>query len=200
MARTGRPQKLDEIVSRRRDGTGVTIAQTITERIQLGMSIRSAAASAGIPAGTVHRWRLEGARLKALQAQGKLRRPGANQARLIDFCDGIDRAEAEAEAVRLGIVQSAAMGGATVTKTTVRTRAGQVVEQTTVTETLKADWHAAAWWLERRRPGYTPRVELTGADGAPLVPETDQAVALADSLRAYLEGRADALAESETAP
>lgn len=198
MARTGRPNKLDAVATRRRDGTPVTVAEQIIERVQLGMTHATAARSAGVSRDTMHRWRLDGARLRALQASGELRRPTANQQRLIDFSDNLDRAEAEAEAIRLGIVQGAAIGGGTITKTTRKVDTqGNILETTTVTETIRPDWRAAAWWLERRRDGYTPRVELTGADGAPLVPEGDAARDLADSLRAYLEGRADAQAEAE---
>lgn len=55
-----------------------------------------------------------------------------------EFSQDVERAEAEAEIRNVAIIQKAA------------------------TDT----WQAAAWWLERRRPGdYRTRSEVTGADG-----------------------------------
>jgi hypothetical protein len=177
MARTGRPSKIDQVVRHRPDGSPVTAGEQVVERVQLGMDLQVAADSAGISRSTLHNWRLTGARHRAEAAQGKKLTPA--QARLADFLDALERAEAEAEANRLAIVQRAATGGAQVVKVTEKVDAqGQLLERTTVTETLAPQWTAAAWWLERRR-GYVKRYELTGAEGAP-----------ADSLRTYLEGAA----------
>ena len=58
--------------------------------------------------------------------------------RFDDFRDAVEKAEADAEIRNVAIIQRAA------------------------TDT----WQAAAWWLERRRPGdYRQRNEVTGADG-----------------------------------
>lgn len=192
----GRPTKLDQVVRTRDDGTNVTAGEQVIDRVQLGMPLAAAADSAGLDRVTLHRWRVEGARLRAEHAQGRLRRPNRKQSNLIAFCNGLERAEAEAEASRLAIVQRAAVGGGVTTKTTVKTDAsGNVVERTTVTETLAPQWTAAAWWLERRR-GYVKRYEVTGADGQPLVPPDEAARGLADSLRDFLTGAATAQALS----
>lgn len=40
---------------------------------------------------------------------------------------------------------------------------------TTFAKAIKTDWKAAAAWLERKKKAeYSPRTEITGADGAPL--------------------------------
>lgn len=195
MARTGRPSKIDQVVRHRPDGSPVTAGEQVVERVQLGMDLQVAADSAGISRSTLHTWRLTGARHRAEAAQGKRLTPA--QERLADFLDALERAEAEAEANRLAIVQRAATGGAQVVKVTEKVDAqGQLLERTTVTETLAPQWTAAAWWLERRR-GYVKRVEVTGAEGQPLVPQGEQARGLADSLRTYLEGAAAGAAEAK---
>lgn len=195
----GRPSKIDQVARTRDDGTHVTVGEQLVERVQLGLDLQTAADSAGISRTTLHKWRLAGARHRAEAAQG--RKLTAQARRLAEFVDALERAEAEAEANRLAIIQRAATGGARVTKTTEkRDASGVLLESTTTTETLRPEWTAAAWWLERRR-GYVKRYELTGADGAPLVPPAEAARSLADSLREYLQGvddgKAAAKAEAE---
>lgn len=187
-----RPSKIDQVVRHRDNGTPVTAGEQVIERIQLGLDLQSAADSAGISRATLHNWRLAGARHRAAASQGKKLTPA--QRRLAEFLDALERAEAEAEANRLAIISRAAQGGAVVTKTTVkRSGDGQVLERTEVTETLRPEWTAAAWWLERRKPQkYARRVEVTGAEGQPLVPQDEQARNLADSLRDFLAGAAAA--------
>jgi hypothetical protein len=187
-----RPSKIDQVVRHRDNGTPVTAGDQVIERVQLGLDLQSAADSAGISRATLHNWRLTGARHRAAHAQGKKLTPA--QQRFATFLDALERAEAEAEANRLAIISRAAQGGAVVTKTTVkRDGQGAVLERTEVTETLRPEWTAAAWWLERRKPAkYARRVEVTGAEGQPLVPQDEQARNLADSLRDFLAGAAAA--------
>jgi hypothetical protein len=194
----GRPSKINQVVRVRADGTEITAADQVIERIQLGLDLQSAADSAGISRQTLHNWRLQGARRRAEAANGKRLTPA--QQRYVDFLDALERAEAEAEANRLAIISRTAQGGATVRKVTRKIQRVQddtgtwsevELERTEVEETLRPEWTAAAWWLERRMPGkYARRVEVTGAEGQPLVPQDDQARGLADSLRDYLAGAA----------
>ncbi len=180
----------------RAPGRPSKIAQHVLERIQLGQDLTSSAKSAGLSVAILHRWRLDGARARATAANGG--RLTALQRRLVTFVDDIEKAESEAEASRLAIIQRVAQGGAVVTKTTEkRNGAGELVERTVVTETLRPEWTAAAWWLERRRKGYARRHEITGADGEPLVPPDEQARNLADSLREFQAGVAAGAALTE---
>lgn len=191
MARTGRPSKIDQVVRVREDGTEVTAGQQVVDRVQLGMGLSAAADSAGINRLTLYRWRNDGGALRAREAVGTLPKPTPHQSLLIDFCNRIDRAEAEAEAVRLGILQRAAQGGATRKRvTTKRDGQGNVTEIIEVVETLPPDAQWAAWWLERcRRSAYSPRFELTGAEGQALASRDDAARSIADSLRDFQAGR-----------
>lgn len=203
----GRPSKIDQVVRHRGDGSAVTAGQQVIERIQLGQDLTDAADSAGISRATLHKWRLAGARARAEAIEGVRLR--AADKRLADFVDALERAEGEAEANRLAIIQRVAQGGATITKITEKRQvvyndAGvaseRVVERTIVTETLRPEWTAAAWWLERRRKGYTKRVELTGAEGTPLVPPDVAARNIADDLRVFLAGAQAATEEVAPQP
>ncbi len=198
-SRRGRPTLLDQVVRYRElpDGqrVAVTAGEQVIERRRLGLDEASAAASAGISKSTLWHWRLDGARWRAEEARGATL--GPKEAQLRDFVDALERAEAEWEAGNLGIIARAAQGGAVVTKTTEKWTPGppnpdgspsapRLVERTVVTETLAPQWTAAAWQLERmRQDKYRKRMELTGAEGKPLVPEADQARGLADALRAF---------------
>jgi hypothetical protein len=64
----------------------------------------------------------------------------------------------------------------------------------TVTEDeLRPEWTAAAWYLERVHPDrYRRRTEITGADGAPLVPPAQQARDLEEALQDFQAGVAAA--------
>lgn len=182
----GRPSKINQVVRHRSDGTPVTASEHLIERIQLGLPQHIACDGAGLDKQTLHNWRLAGARARALAAAGG--KPTKAQRDLANFLDRLERAEAEAEANRLAIIQRAAQGGAVVTKTVEkRNAAGDLIERTVTTETLRPEWTAAAWWLERRHHArYARRFEVTGADGAPLVPPEEQARGIADSARRYL--------------
>ncbi len=193
----GRPTKIDEVVRHTADGQPVTVGAQIIQRLQLGLTHNAAVKAAGVTRDTFWRWRGDGARLRALQAQGKRKTFTPQELRLIEFSDAVERAEGEAEVQRLAVIQGAAVGGQKIVKVSERQAMVDgvmtVVERTVTTETARPNWTAAAWWLERRLPQqYARRVEITGAEGAPLLEEADHARSLADSLRDYLTGAADA--------
>jgi hypothetical protein len=127
-----------------------TLADQIVERVRTGLDLTDAAASANLAKQTIWDWRRRGALNRALIAQGKPYAHADGPA-YIAFADALERAEAEAELVRLAIIQRAAEGGFKTTRETIRYDAtGDILERTLVTETAAPQWTAAAWYLERR--------------------------------------------------
>jgi hypothetical protein len=187
MAEPGRPTKLNQTVDTRPDGTPITTAQKVVEGIRLGLDQTTACDHAGISRVTFHNWRLQAARHRAAQTQGNLPNPTTKQRQLIEFLNNIEKAYAQAESDRLKIIEGAAKDGHR-TKTVIRVMPDGTEEKTTTTESVP-QWQAAAWLLERTRPAkYGKRLELTGADGAPLVPPAQQAKDLAESLAEFQAG------------
>ncbi len=195
--KVGRPTELTQVARHRPDGTPVTVAEQIVDRARLGMDYQACADAAGVSRSSLHAWKAAGGRLRAKEARGKAALT-PDEAYLRDFVDSLERAEAEWEANRLSIIQAAAEGGATMTKVTEKYRPGEgpddppvLIERTVIRETLRPEWQAAAWQLERRKPAKYGRrfyTEVTGADGTPLVPQEEQARNLADELRAFQLG------------
>jgi hypothetical protein len=195
----GRPPKLDMVVAKTDDGLPVTASEKVLEITRtLWAPWDIVAKAAGITRQTLVAWIREGGLARGRIARGE--RVTASQRRYAEFLDALEKAEGEAVTERLSLIRDAATGGRQRTKTVERViwegegdnRTERVVERVTTTETAEPLWTAAAWLLERRRPAeFGRRVELTGADGTPLVPKEDRAAALAEALEAYQRGVED---------
>lgn len=205
----GRPPSLDTIVRTRKDGTPVTASEHVLDRIRLGADFDDATSGANITRQTLWNWRRAGGNARAKHAQGITLND--NEQRYAAFLDALESAEAETELSRLAVVTRAGEGGMVVTRTRRRTQRqpittpqGQpqryamiVVEEITTTETLRPEWQAAAWFLERRFPEkYRRRYEMEVSDNGRSA--DDAARDLADNLRSYMQGIADAEAEVKT--
>lgn len=194
-ARMGRPSEIDRVVRNGDNGLPVTAGQQVIERMQLVNDLRVAAASAGVSNTALYHWRLDGARLRAIEAQGK-RKLTDRERIFVDFVNALEKAEGEWEAGKVAIIQRAADGGYQHEKVTEVWKPGEdgtpkLVERTVVRWTADPQWTAAAWQLERRKPEkYGRRVALTDGEGGPLVKPDEQARGLADSLRDFLDREA----------
>ena len=89
----GRPTKIDEVVRHTADGQPVTVGAQIIQRLQLGLTHNAAVKAAGVTRDTFWRWRGDGAKLRALQAQGKRKVFTAHEVALIEFSDAVERAD-----------------------------------------------------------------------------------------------------------
>ena len=194
-ARMGRPSEIDRIVRHREDGTPVTAAEQVIERMELVNDLHVSAASAGVSNTALYKWRLDGARLRAIEAQGK--RTLTDRERVfVDFVNALEKAEAAWEVGKLSIIQGAAEGGHQHEKVTEKWEMvdGELtlVERNVVRWTAAPQWTAAMTLLERRMPHkYGRRMALTDGEGGPLIPQDEAARGLADSLRDYLAGVED---------
>lgn len=195
-ARMGRPSDIDRIVRHREDGSPVTAAEQVIERMLLVNDLHVSAASAGVSNTALYKWRLDGARLRAIEAQGKRTLTDREQV-FVDFVNALERAEAAWEVGKLSIIQGAAEGGYQHEKVTEKWEPGppdedgnptlRLVERSVVRWTADPQWTAAAWQLERRKPQkYGKRMALTDGEGGPLIPQAEQARELADSMRLFI--------------
>jgi len=129
VAKKGRKSKLDSERQKK-----------LLSAIRMGNDKKVACAVAGISEATLYRW-LELAQKKNARAE------------LREFRESLERAEAEAEAIKVGRINQAADNGR---------------------------WQAAAWWLERKHPerwGQQTKIkaELSGPDGRPIAISIEEA-------------------------
>ena len=108
--------------------------------IRMGNDKKVACAVAGISEATLYRW-LELAQKKNARAE------------LREFRESLERAEAEAEVIKVGRINQAADNGR---------------------------WQAAAWWLERKHPerwGQQTKIkaEVSGPNGEPIAISIEEA-------------------------
>lgn len=146
----GRPPKLSH-----------EIIEKIVTAIRTGAYIETAAAYAGIHKATFYRWLKKGAEAKR----------GLHK----ELSDAIEKALADVELADLQCVMKHAQGFETKKKVSYK-KGDRVIEEREET-TVRREWQAAAWRLERRFPerwGRRQRTELTGPDGEPLAPMVNQ--------------------------
>lgn len=203
----GRPSKIDQVVEHK-DGRAITAAEKVIELTRTVWAPWDiVAASAGIAPMTLKNWRADGGKARAKAARGE--RLTQRERRLAEFLSDLEKAEADAVATRLGLIQREGQGGYPVTTTTETTRQvmgkdGKVVtltERKVVTTTARGEWQAEAWQLERRRTAdFGRRVAIEGvADGAPIRTMDERAGDLAQALEAYQRGVADGRAREQEA-
>lgn len=191
MARTGRPSTINQRIGERPDGTPITIADRIVEHVRtVGAEIGVAASAAGIPRSTVYEWMRV-----ATRARARTERPGhdkltIHETRCLDLSRRVEEAEAEWHMRQLVTLERSQQPQTRTITTEKLNDKGEVIERQVRTEVVPGDTDAAKWRLQRKyRDLYADRVEVTGADGSPLVPEqAERARDLAAALAAYQVG------------
>jgi len=201
----GRPTRLNQRSGLQRDdGTHISIADAIYQAMETtGLSATRCAETLGLPRSTVNDWLVDGRR--AAQAQQRGRPLTTHEERLAAFSTETVAAHARWIKAQQELHHSIAAGGLMLSKvvervdqtTMVRDEHGverpKVVERRVETSRTLPDARAIEWELERlAREDFTPRVEVTGAEGGPVRVDTgSMAGQLAAEIDAYVAGAAD---------
>lgn len=200
--RTGRPLTLDELFDRRpildRHGqpTGeyrdITRSDRILELVGAGYFVERAARAAGVPTSTFYSWTAQAAKDTTRRAHGA--RLTRNEARLVDFLEAVEQAEARWEASQWLLLERASQGTVQETVTEkIDPQTGTVVERTVVRKQVEAKLPATFWRLRQRFPDrYKEQVQVTGPDGGPILVTDDGVAALLREADAYTQGAAEA--------
>lgn len=191
----GRPSPIDKTIGHRDvDGTPVpvTVFDRIVSALRAGNYIEGAAASAGMSKQAVYDWMKLGARTRLANTPDKDRT--THERRCVEFLDAVAEAEAAWEAQANTTLEQLSRGGIPVETVTVKVDGkGKVIERTTKTTATLPDAATIKWRLKRRfRDRYAERIEVTGAEGEPLLPMDERAAAIVEGLRNAREAKAEA--------
>jgi hypothetical protein len=103
----------------------ITVAEAIVQALRAGAYIEDAAESAGVAESTVYAWIARGQEHAYDLTKGLASVPKAERP-YVEFAEAVEKARASAVVYNLALIRQAAAAG---------------------------NWKAAAWWLERTRPG-----------------------------------------------
>jgi hypothetical protein len=185
------PTDLRRVIAQRDTPGGtvdVSVMDRVEETIRNGGFEKDAAARVGVSVETLRRWVKTGIRLRiALQdAKQTLADSTRHERDCLELAHRIEVAEAEARTALMALGNKLARGNYTRTETvTKRDANGNVLEVTEKTSVADPDGGMVRWILQHRWPeDYArSRLELTGADGGPMVLEAEP---IADKLRGLL--------------
>ena len=141
------------------------VVDSVLTALKAGMGIDTTARYVGVGERTIKHWLAVGR--AALEAAELNDAPVPLEDRhYADFAQAVDQARAQAIARNITAIQTAATNGRAILDRNGRVQYdqhGNVIRET-------GDWRAAAWFLEHVHPDQfnRQRVELTGAEGAPL--------------------------------
>lgn len=157
--RTGAPSKLTPEKQK-----------ALCELLSKGHSVKAATAKVGVDRSTYYAWLKRGRRELdriercAEQGESTARRP--SEANYVRFWLAVDKSVGEAETTNLQIIEDVASGNGELVETTVILDAdGNVVKKTAKKKSMRQDWRAARWLLERRFPKrWERRLALSAKD------------------------------------
>lgn len=171
--------------------TPTTVADQVVEALAAGAFEKDAAARAGVDKTTLRNWIAAGARARRQVLQGDRRAHDLtdHEAQCVRLLVRVEEAEASARTMLAATAARVAQGGIEAKETTRRMEPdGRVTETVTVRKTLP-DGRLALQILAQRWPAEwgRNRVELTGADGGPVLvdaaPIRDMVAARLDAIR-----------------
>lgn len=166
-------RSLADVVGARRDGTKVTVLDRAVETYRLGGFTADVAARCGVARETLHEWERTGTKAITDVTAGRRHRSAltAHEKKCAEFVMAVEQAVADGKVLLLGLAQKLAAGDFQVTHTTEKVDArGNTVERTTRTETILPSESMIRWTLATRWPDqFAQRVQVTGADGTPLL-------------------------------
>lgn len=139
------------------------VKNEFVQLIAQGVYIRQACEFIGVAEATVYNWMARGSNeLTRLENNSKAR-PIKKESIYVEFFQAVKRADSQAEVRAISYWQAA----------------------------IKDDWRAAREFLARRYPDrWSPRIELTGADGKPIeIQNSIDVVTLEQKVLAVLEAR-----------
>jgi len=133
----------------------ITVGEAIVQALRVGAYIEDAAESAGVAESTVYAWISRGQEHAPDLGTPISKVPKAQRV-YVEFAESVEKARAGAVVFNLAMIRQAASNG---------------------------DWKAAAWWLERTRPGQYGRQLRVDADvkGMPSRPEAVDLSMLTDA-------------------
>lgn len=124
-----RPSKITQKIDVAGDGdekpTKITVGDAIVQALRAGAYVEDAAEHAGVAESTVYAWIARGQEHAYDLTKGIESVPKAERP-YVEFAEAVEKARASAVVFNLAMIRRAAIAG---------------------------DWKAAAWWLERTRPG-----------------------------------------------
>lgn len=103
----------------------ITVADAIVQALRAGAYIEDAAEAAGVGESTVYAWIKRGQEYAPDLAKGLASVPASHRP-YVEFAEAVEKARASAVVFNIALIRQAAIAG---------------------------NWKAAAWWLERTRPG-----------------------------------------------
>lgn len=193
----GRPSKIDAVIGTRPGENGgpdveITVADRIVELLVAGNYLEGAAAGAGVHKDTVYHWLKTGAQVKLRAGAGSIDDIVASEfeRRCAEFSDAVAEAEGRYESSANLTLERLARGGVPLVTETVergpapvhpqtggptydsdgREVLGPILKSSTRSSSTLPDAQVIEWRLTRRfRQRYAERVELTGAEGGPVV-------------------------------
>jgi len=206
----GRPSPIDKVIGKKPDGTPITVAERMVNLVRLGNFVEHASAACGISKETHYEWVRVAARVNlAWNGDPDLTKITPHERRCVEYSDAVDQAQGEYFAADMrklheigqgGIVRSRVVEKYAVEKNEQGEEVQVLLERTVTEDETLPNAAVIMWRLTRRAPKFFGnRLAIAHEDDDPgKLDERSELTALADSMEAYLLGRAEAEGKKTT--